>query len=199
MTKVIVFLLAGLFAGVITVALGTSRPTFLAVGVGPLFFSALLAAIAITNSWSRLRHGIWRYVLAVCLCTGAYILALFTFSVVAGYSPQLLGVRPSGDITEFRADVWIGLLTAALVASICIELLAYVVTNKWSNSFLALLIAAGLISVVVTFLGRRMASNLPSHQYWSFLGVLLTVGEALFCGVLGAQILASSRPIGAHL
>jgi hypothetical protein len=92
MTREIVFLLAGLLAGVITVAVGASRPTLLAVGVGPLFFSALLAAIAMTNSWSRVRPGIWRYVVAACVCTGAYVLALFTFSVVGGHSPEVLGV-----------------------------------------------------------------------------------------------------------
>ena len=188
MTKVTVFLLAGLFGGFIVVALGTSRPTFLAVGVGPLFFSAMLAAIAITNSWSRVRPGIWRYVVAACLCTGAYVLALFTFSVVGGYSPQVLGVRPSSDIIEFHADVWLGLSAAVLVAAICMELVAFTLTSRWSNFSLGLLALAGFATILVTFIVNRQA-----RHYWSFVGMLLPVGEALFCGVVGAQLWRSSE------
>lgn len=190
MTRVTVFLLAGLLGGFITVVLGTSRPTFLAVGVGPLFFSAMLAAIAITNSWARVSPGIWRYAVAACLCTGAYVLALFTFSVVGGYSPQVLGVQPSSDIIEFRADVWLGLSAAVLVAAICMELVAFTLTSRWSNVSLGLLALAGFASILVTFIANQQA-----RHYWSFVGILLPVGEALFCGVVGAQLWRSSEQV----
>jgi len=190
MTKVTAFLLAGLVAGFIAVALGTSRPTILAVGVGPLFFSAMLAGIAITNSWSRVSPGIWRYIVAACLCTGAYVLALFTFSVVGGYSPQILGVRPSSDIIDFHADVWLGLSAAVLVAAICMELVAFTLTSRWSNFSLGLLVFVGFASILVTFIANRQA-----RHYWSFVGILLPVGEALFCGVVGAQLWRSSEQV----
>ena len=188
MTKVTVFLLAGLFAGFMTAALGISRPTVLAVGVGPLFFGAVLAAIAITNSWSRVSPGIWRYVAAACLCTGAYVLALFAFSVVGGYSPQVLGVQPSSDIIDFRADVWLGLSAAVLVAAICMELVAFTLTSRWSNFSLGLLALAGFATILITFIANQQV-----RHYWLFMGMLLPVGEALYCGVVGAQLWRSSE------
>lgn len=186
------FLLAGFVAGLVTVAVGTLFPAVLTVGVGPLFFLAILTAIGLTDSWRRLNHGLWRYAVAVCLCTGAYVLALFTFSVVVGYSPQLLGLPASHDIIDFRADVWAGLVASVLVASAAIELLAYVLTGKWSTSFLGRLAIAGFVSVLVTFV-----ANLATHQWWSFLGVLLPVGEGLFCAVIGTQIWRTSRELKA--
>ncbi|HEY6250946.1 MAG TPA: hypothetical protein VI685_13380 [Candidatus Angelobacter sp.] len=179
----VTFLIAGFVAGIITVAVGTVSPTVLAIGVGPLFFLAILAAIMLTDSWSHLSRGLWRYVAAICLCTAVYVLALVTFSIVGGYSPKLLGASESGDIVQFRIDVWAGLLVAVLVASAGIESVAYILTGKWSNSFFGRLALAGFVSVVVTFM-----ANLVAHHYWSFLGVLLPIGEGLFCALVGAQI-----------
>ncbi|HEY1525806.1 MAG TPA: hypothetical protein VGH51_06170 [Candidatus Angelobacter sp.] len=179
----ITFLLAGLTAGLVTVVGGRAWPTLLPMllvcGVGPLFFVAVLTAITLTGSWSHLSHGWWRIVAGICICTGAYLLALFTFLAVAGYS----GIPTSTDQIRFGADVWVGLLAAALVASACIELLVFVLTGKWSNSFLFRLAAAGVVTVLVTFV-----VDLAAHHYWTFYGILLPVGEGLFCWLVGAQI-----------
>jgi len=199
MNKEIVFLLAGLLAGIVTVAVGVSRPTVLAVGVGPLFFIALLAAIAMTDSWSHVSPGFWRYVLAAIISIAAYLLALFIFSIVGGFAPELFGVHRSGDIIDFGPDIWIGLLAATLVAAICIEFVAYVLTNRWSNGALAYLAGAGVLSIVTTFTGMRLLKIIvpmkPMFWGWSFFGILFPVGEALFCGLIGAQILRNSRPL----
>ena len=136
-----------------------------------------------TDSWSRLHRGMWRYAAAAVLSTGAYILALLTFSVVAGYAPELLFVGASGDIIEFRGDVWLGLVAAVIVAAVCVEMIAFTLTSKWSNSSLASLALAGFAAVAVTFVANRQL-----RHYWSFIGVLLPLGEAFFCGLLGAQI-----------
>jgi hypothetical protein len=197
MNKETVYLVAGLLAGIVTVAIGVSRPTVLAVGVGLLFFIALLAAIAMTDSWSRVSPGIWRYAVAAIISIAAYLLALITFWGLFSYSPDLVGVHASKDMADFGADIWIGLLAACLVASICIEFLAYVLTSRWSNSALASLAGAGVLSIVASFtvtkLARLAVSTVPTLYGWAFLGVLLAVGEALFCGLIGAQILRSSR------
>jgi hypothetical protein len=189
----ITFFLTGLTAGLVTVAGARAWPMLLVHGVGPLFFVAVLAAITLTGSRSHLGGGWWRILVGICVSIGAYLLALFAFSVVAGYSPDLLGIRASGassDLSRFGADVWLGLLAAALVASVGIELLVYVLTGKWSNSFLFRLAAAGLVSVLVTFLVDRAA-----HYYWTFYGVLLPMGEGLFCAVVGAQIRRTSEQL----
>jgi hypothetical protein len=184
------FLLAGLTAGLVTVvgarAWPTLLPMLLVCGVGPLFFVAVLTAITLTGSWSHLSHGWWRIVAGICICTGAYLLAFFTFLVVVGYS----GIPTSTDQIRFGADVWIGLLAAALVASACIELLVFVLTGKWSNSFLFRLAAAGVVTVLVT-----LAVDLAAHHYWTFYGILLPVGEGLFCWLVGAQIWRASQQL----
>ncbi len=199
MRKEIVFFCAGLVAGLGTAAVGPKWPTIVSVGVGPAFFIALIVAIAITNSWSCLSRGVWRYVVAAVVSTAAYVLALVAFSGLAGYSSELFGVRASSDISDFHGDVWIGLLAASLVAAICTEFVAYVLTSRWSNAILVRLAGAGVLSVVVTFLGMRLVkltlTSMPMAYYWSFLGILLPVGEALFCGVVGAQIWRSSEQV----
>ncbi len=182
------FLLAGLTAGLLTVVGGKAWPMLLVHGIGPLFFVAMLAAITLTGSWAHLSHGWWRILAGMGICIGAYLLALFTFWIAGGYSPQLLGIRASMDPIDLGADVGIGLLAAALVASACVEFLAYVLTGKWSNAFLVRLVVAGVATVLVTF-----AVNRPAHSYWTFYGVLLPLGEGLFCAIVGAQIWGTSR------
>lgn len=181
------FLCAGLIAGLVTVVGARAWPTLLPMlficGVGPLFFAAVFTAIVLTGSGPHLSPGWWRVVAGVCVCTGAYLLAFFTFIFVAGYS----GVPASTDPNRFGADVWIGLLAAALVAAACIEFLAYVLVGKWSNPFLFRLAAAGVVSVLVTFVVDR-----AGQYYWTFYGILLPVGESLFCWLIGAQIWRSS-------
>ena len=193
----ITFFLAGFIAGSITVAAGSASLWVLTVGVGPLFFVALLAAIALTDSWPHIRRGFWRYVLAACASTMAYVLALLTFWMLGGYLQNLLGSRGSNDLSEFRLDVWVGLIAAALVAAVCIELVAYVLTSRWSNAVLARLAGAGILAIVLTFIAVRAVrstGNLPSLlYYWSFFGILFSFGEALFCGLVGAQIWRTSQ------
>ena len=189
-----VFLLLGLLAGITSVALGPWQPTVLAFGVGPLFFCALLAALALTNSWSHVTPGIWKHFVGLCLCTATYFLAFLAFVGVGGYAPDVLGVRSSADISDFHADVLVGLLAAAVVASIGMELLGYILTGRWSSLFLAFFLTASVISLLMTYLIRAIAiryvhTNSPVLIYWAFLGTLLTVGQGLFCGLLGAQIL----------
>jgi hypothetical protein len=179
----ITFWLAGLAAGLVTVGIAgvwpALLPVLLVLGVGPLFSVAVFAAITFTRSWSHLASGRWRIVAGVCVCTGAYLLAFSTFLIVAGYS----GIRTSTDPSRFGADLWVGLLAAALVASGCIESLVLVLTGKWSNAFLFRLAAAGVVSVIVTFV-----VDLWKHNYWTFYGILLPLGESFFCWLVGAQI-----------
>jgi hypothetical protein len=185
----VTFLLAGLTAGITTTVVGHKWPGFLAFGVGLVFFVAVLAAIALTKSWPLLNRGLWRIVAALCICTLAYLLALFTFFGVAGYWAKLLGIRASTEL-RFSTDVWIGLLAAGLVASVGIEFLVYVLTGKWNNSSLFRLAAAGVVTILVTFTVHR-----ADHLYWTFYGVLLPIGEGLFCAVVGAQIWRTSEEV----
>jgi hypothetical protein len=185
------FLLAGLIAGVITTVVGRIWPSFLAFGVGLVFFVAVLVAIVFTRSWSRLHRGLWRILAGICICTGAYLLAFFTFVAVGGYWAELLRIRVSTEI-RFSADVWIGLLAAALVASVGIECLAYILTGRWNNSSFFRLAAASVVTILVTCTVHR-----SSHRYWTFYGVLLPLGEGLFCAVIGAQIWRTSEQVQA--
>ena len=186
--KEITFLLTGLIAGGLAVTVGQLRPTVLTVGVGALFFVAILSGIAITRAWEYLRPVVWRYVAAAILCTITYVVALLAFSAVGGYSPDWFGFEQSSDILEFRLDVWLGLVAAAMVASAGTLTLSALLTGRWSGMLLGQLVAAGILAVLVTFL-----ANLPFHHYWSFLGVLLPLGDALFCWLVGVQIWKENR------
>ena len=177
------FLFAGLAAGVASVAIGRVWPTVLISGVGVLFFAALLIAIAISGSWARLRPGLWRYLVGLVISTAAYLVGLFAFSVVGGYAPDVLGIPASSDISRFGADVGTGLLAAALISSVCIELLASILTGRWSNRFFLFLAVAGFVTVAATYV-----AHVFTRQPLAFFGALLPVGEALYCWIVGLQI-----------
>lgn len=179
----LIFLVAGLLMGLISVLVGRALPAILTVGIGPLLFVGLIISIAVTRAWSLLTNELWRYVAAVAFATAAYVIALLVFSVVMGYSPVWLGIKQSGDVLEFHMDVLLGLLAGSIVAAAGISLVAAMLTGQWSSTLLRRLILAGIGTVLLTF-----TANLPFHDYWSFMGVLLPVGNALFCWLVGEQI-----------
>jgi len=179
----ITFLLTGLIAGMSSVTLGLSWLAVLTLGVGPLFFVAVVAGIAITGARSQLQIGFFRYLAALTLSTMTYEVALFALFAVGGFAPNWFGVRPSANFVDFRVDVWLGLTAAGAVGASGIALFTAILTKKWSNSLLLRLVLAGILTILVTFL-----ANLPFHNYWSFMGVLLPLGSALFCWLVGTQI-----------
>lgn len=179
----ITFLLCGLVAGLTSVTLGTLSLEVLAYGVGPLFFVAIVAGIAITGAWRQFRMSFWRYFAGLLLSTITYVAALVAFSGVGGFSPNWFGVQPSAHIEDFRIDVFLGLIAAGVVGSSGIAVFTAILARQWSTSLLLRLMLAGLVTIVVTFI-----ANLPFHNYWSFLGVLLPLGNALFCWLVGTQI-----------
>jgi hypothetical protein len=185
------FFVSGALAGVLTVAAGTSSLTLLVFGVGPLFCFATLAAMHITGGLPSPRVGLWRLLGAVFVSTATYVLSLFVFSIVLGYSPQLFGVQQSSDIVQFRADVWLGLLAASFVAAVGIEAVAAFLVGRWKISYVMCFFGAGFTAILITFI-----ANLQFHRYWSFLGILLPVGEMLFCGVIGMQVLGVEHGSG---
>ena len=176
------FLLTGLIAGIITVLVGRAWSEFLVVGVGVVFCCAVLVAISITGSWPVPRPGVWRHVAAVGIGIATYVLAVFALIAAVTYAPRLLGIRGSGDLTAFGVELWIGWSGAILVSSVGVELMVYVFTGRWSNTVLLRLIAAGFATIFLTFLAK-----LPFRNYWSFFGILMPVGEALFCWLVGTQ------------
>ncbi|HEV7747811.1 MAG TPA: hypothetical protein VGO56_22615 [Pyrinomonadaceae bacterium] len=178
----ITLLLSGLIAGLISVSLGTLSLEFLAYGVGPLFFVAVVVGILITGSWRYVRSSFWRYLAGLLLTTLTYVAALVAFSAVAGFS-DWLGFRGSAHLEDFRIDIWLGLIAAGVVGASGIAAFTALLTRKWSTSLLLRLMLAGLVTLVLTFI-----ANLPFHSYWSFFGVLLPAGNALFCWLVGLQI-----------
>jgi hypothetical protein len=99
----------------------------------------------------------------------------FTFNTVAGYAPEWIGVRKSSDIVEFRLDVWLGLVAAAVVGLAGIVSLAAIFTGKWCNALFVRLVTAGVVTVVVSYI-----ANLPFHQCRSSMGVLLHSRQCAF-------------------
>jgi len=183
----VIFFVTGLIAGLISVTLGSLESLIgilgLAYGVGPLFFFAVLGGIVITGAWRRIQADLLRYLAGMVLCTITYVVSMFTFFAVGGFSPNWFGVRPSANIIDFRVDVWLGLVAAGIVGASGITLFTFLLTGKWSYSLLRRLMLAGFLTILVTFM-----ANLPFHNYWSFLGVLLPLGSAICSCLVGAQI-----------
>jgi len=185
--------LTGLIAGLICVTFWSFGSPEIAIigltwGVGPLFFVAIVAGIVITGARRYFQPGLLRYLAGLVLCTVTYVVALTAFFGVVGFSPDWFGFRPSGDIIQFGIDVWLGLIAAGAVGASGIALFTALLTRKWSNALLLRLMLAGLLTILVTFI-----ANLPFHNYWSLLGVLLPLGSALFCWLVGTQIYEAAR------
>lgn len=185
MKNQLTFLLTGLIAGLVCVAPGVSWLMLVTLtwGVGPAFFVAVVAGLIMTGARRHLRANFLRYIAGLVVCFIAYLLALMVFFVVYGFSPDLFGLRPSANVDRFGIDVVLGLLAAATFAAGGIALFAFVLTGRWSNSLLARLLVAGIVTITITFI-----INYPFHSYWSFYGVLLPLGNALFCYLVGTQI-----------
>jgi hypothetical protein len=179
------FLLTGLIAGLVCVAPGVSWLMFLTLtwGVGPAFFVAVVAGIVITGARRHLQANVLRYIAGLVVCFITYLLALMVFFAVGGFSPDWFGFRPSDNFDQFGMDIVLGLLAAATFAAGGIALFAFVLTGRWSNSLLARLLVAGMVTIIITFI-----VNYPFHNYWSFFGGLLPLGNALFCYLVGTQI-----------
>jgi hypothetical protein len=184
----ITFCMAGLLAGLICVAIASTgspetRIISLTWFVGPFFFVAVLAGSIITGAWRYFQPGLLRYLTGLVLCTITYALALIAFFAVFGFSPDWLGFQPSASIALFGVDVALGLIAAAVVGAVGISLFAALLTGTWSNHLLQRLMLAGLLAVSATFI-----ANFPFQRNWSFFGVLLPVGNALFCYFVGSHI-----------
>ena len=196
--SILMFVASGFYIGIVTTALGQLFPTVMAVGAGPLFFVGLLIAIALTSAWSKLSPGPWRYIAALIVSLVGYVGAVFVFSLVSGYSPGVLGIKASHDVTDLGIDVLYGLLSAMIVAAVFIEFLVSVMTAKWDSKMLLTLAVVGVCSVFVSAFGRGILLHMvstatPTYRYWSFFGVLFSVTEALFAGVIGLQLGGSIR------
>ena len=176
------FLVIG--AGAITIVVGRYAPFVLELGAGLIFGTGVLVA-GLTSQWGPSR-GIWRPVFGAIESTLAYPILLAAFSGAAAFAQQVLKVRPSADLLDFGADVWVGLIAAAVVSSFLLETVAFTLSGVWISKFLMLLLLAGLATIATSFL-----ANLRWHNYWSFLGVLLPLGESLSFGLIGAQ---ATRP-----
>jgi hypothetical protein len=176
-------------AGAITASLGALLPVFLTIGAGPIFFVALVGAASKTGLLQSLPRDTWRFVAAFLISTAGYVVALFAFNLVMGYSPQILGVAASSDIVQFRTDVWLGLLAAAAVAAAGVDGLVAIMIGRWRHRLLLRVWVAGALAITITFV-----VNLLLHQYWSFLGVLFPLGEALLGVVVGIEFNAKTFP-----
>jgi hypothetical protein len=185
----ITFFVAGLIAGLICVALVFLGPPEVAImtlmiGVGPLFFVAVVAGIVISGAWRHFRPGFLRYFAGLVICATSYLATAIIFWWVAGLSSKWLGFRSSDSLGHFGFDIWLGLIAAGALGAGCIAMFTTLLTGRWSNALLRRLMLAGLITLVVTFVANR-----PFQTDWSFLGLLFPVGNALFSYLVGSHIL----------
>src|ERR1700722_18891871 len=126
-----VFAFMGLLAGAFSLAIAIRWAEFLAFGIGPLFFLAVILAIHLTKSWSFVAPETWRRVSAAVVFTATYPLAVFAFVIAEGFSPRLLGFTPSNSILGFGLDVWIGLGLAVLISAFGTQLVAKLLFKRW--------------------------------------------------------------------
>lgn len=184
----ITFFVAGLIAGLICVTLASFGPPEIALmsltsGGGPLFFVAIVAGIVISGAWHHFHPRFLRYLAGLGLCAISYLAATTAFWWVFGLSPRWIGFRQSDNIGHFGIDVWLGLIAAGAVGASGIALFAALLTGKWNKALHRRLLLAGLLTICITFI-----ANLPFLKDGSLLGVLLPLGNALFCWLVGTEI-----------
>jgi hypothetical protein len=176
------YALAGFAAGVVSVSVGIVMPSFLTIGVGPLFFAALVVAHSFRRA-GMVRQKQNRYWLSLFVCTIGYILAFLTFNYVMAYSPDAFRVGSSGDVVQFRGDVWLGLVAAGSVAAVGLHVLTAVLVGARRPTVFRRAVISSVVAILTTYL-----INLHFHNYWSFMGALLPIGEGLFGLIAGSEL-----------
>jgi len=187
-------LLTGFIAGLVCVAPGPLLNIFSLTGalltiftliwcVGPSFFIAVVAGIIITGAQRHLQTNLLHYLAGLVVCFVTYLLAFFVFWVVYGFSPDWFGFRQSANFESFGVDGVLGLVAAAPIAAGGIAFFAFVLTGRWSNTLLARLLLAGIVTIIITFI-----VNYPFQSYWPLFGVLIPLGNALCSAAVGAHL-----------
>ncbi len=185
----VTFFVWGLVGGAVSVGLAgsSSSPEFavlvLTFGTAVLFFVAVVGGIVTTGVWRHIRVGFGRYVALLILSLLVYWLTMFTLFSVVSWSGASYADNNSPIIPRFGAYVWLALIAAGIVWSAGMCLMSAVLARRWSWLLLMRLCGAAAIAILTTFI-----VNFPFHKYWSFFGVLLPVGNALFCYVVGIEI-----------
>jgi FtsH-binding integral membrane protein len=191
------FFLSGLIAGTVSVTLValTNSPELTALiltyGAGILSFIGLISGLVISGTSQRMRVGTLRYVAVLILTVLSYLTAVCVFFVVLQQSAEVLG--HSRRIPDFTFGVWLGLAAASIIGAVGTTLLTTIMTNKWSFSLLTRLIFAATVTILTTYI-----INFPFHSPWSFFGVLLPLGNALFSYLVGMEVSRSSNQPGSR-
>jgi hypothetical protein len=182
-TQPVVFLLVGIGAGLAALLTGLLWMTSLALSGGFFFALALLIAILISNESQLLRQHPVRSSLALLACVPAYILVVFTSASMSQYLAGALHLAPIANLEDGRLDMALGVLVASWLAGFLIELLNFVLIGSWSWRSLGMCLLFGSVAVALSLL-----VNAPFHNYWIFVGTLLTAAEALLLLQVGRRL-----------
>ncbi|WP_158942888.1 hypothetical protein [Granulicella sp. S190] len=187
-TNRIIFVVTGAISGALLVALSRALPVLLVAGVGPIFICCALG-----TAWALgMRVSGWRALLAALLSVPAYLAALGTFAVTASYA-QSHGLPASSLLSDMKPDVLLGLIAAVLVASLLLEVLAFLLSKHWSNLAAFGLLAGGMVAVVCSYAVHAAYVRIAGHpeglmQILTLFGPLFIIGGAVTSGVIGEQM-----------
>jgi hypothetical protein len=189
-TQPVVFLFAGIGAGLAAVLTGRIWMTSLALSGGFFFATALLIAVLVSSESQLLRQHPTRYSIALLACVPAYIVVVFTSANITQYLAGMFHLAPTVNLEDGRVDMAVGVLVASWLAGLFIELLNVWLVGSWSWRSLGFCLVLGSGAVALSLL-----VNAPYHSYWVFVGTLLTASEALFLWQVGRRFSHRDRSL----
>ena len=189
----LIFALSGAVAGVFLLVLAKIVPLLLIFGVGPAIVgSCVMAAVA-----QDVPVGKVRAVAALLLSVPAYLLAFASFAATASFF-QRHGRTPSTLISDLGPDIVLGLVAAVVIAGVLLELVAFLLSGRWSTLAALALVSGGLGSIVCAYAAKVSYFHLAGApegqaQIAILFGPLFILGGAITTMVIGEQIKNSDR------
>jgi hypothetical protein len=190
----LVFAISGAFAGMFLLMLARAIPLLLVFGVGPVIVGSSVLAVVTQD----VPVGKVRAIAAVLLSVPAYVAAFACFAATASFI-QSHGGRPSTLLSDLGPDIVLGLIAAVVVAGILLELLAFLISGRWSTTAAVGLVCGGIGSVACAYIAKVVYFRLAGPpegvaQLLVFFGPLFVVGGGITAMIIGEQIRGSIRP-----
>lgn len=190
----LVFAGSGVFAGLFLLALANTIPLLLVFGVGPAIVgSCVLAAVAqdVPVGWVRT-------VAAVLLSVPAYLLAFASFAGSASMFQHHSGAH-STLLSDLGPDIVLGLVVAVVVAGGLLEVLAFLLSGRWSTLAAIGIAGGGIVSIACAYVAKVAYFHLAGPpegvaQTVIFFGPLFVVGGGITAMIVGEQIKRFAQP-----
>jgi len=182
--------------------LNYATPWVVWAGVGIVFLFGLTISFVIAREkgWVSVRTSWKRYCISASVIVVSYPIAFLTifwgaelyYRLYRMFFPTQWQERMNKVGWSENEGFYFGLVLAAVLSAILISWALKLVTGKWDGRVVALLLIAGVATIVMSFAIAAIIRHIDRHSYYEY-PLLFILGEAFFGGLSGYWLLRASR------